>query len=173
MNRAPHKWIPPTRLAPFPASAPASLPLLALPLPLSPQEQKDQSYSTVKTAATRISVNNLKPGTTYVFLIRPFSTPAPSSSLSSSPLSSSASSSSSSSVSSSASSSTSSSSTSSSSSSSSSSPPPIDYGAYSAPLELQTLGEREFPPHTPVLRLHPSPLFTLSSPPCLSACQKR
>uniref|UniRef100_A0A672HZL8 Fibronectin type-III domain-containing protein n=1 Tax=Salarias fasciatus TaxID=181472 RepID=A0A672HZL8_SALFA len=51
--------------------------------------EKDQSYSTVKTAATRISVNNLKPGTTYVFLIRPFSTPAPSSSLSSSPLSSS------------------------------------------------------------------------------------
>ncbi|KAM9340525.1 ephrin type-A receptor 10 [Symphorus nematophorus] len=101
------------------------------------KEQKDQSYSTVKTAATRISVNNLKPGTTYVFLIRPFSTPAPSSSLSSSPLSSSSSSSSSA-----ASSSTSSSSSSSpSSSSSSSSPPPIDYGAYSAPLELQTLGE--------------------------------
>uniref|UniRef100_A0A3B4VD09 Ephrin type-A receptor 10 n=1 Tax=Seriola dumerili TaxID=41447 RepID=A0A3B4VD09_SERDU len=49
------------------------------------KEQKDQSYSTVKTAATRISVNNLKPGTTYVFLIRPFSTPASSSSLSSSP----------------------------------------------------------------------------------------
>lgn len=99
---------------------------------LSPQEQKDQSYSTVKTAATRISVNNLKPGTTYVFLIRPFSTPTPSSSLSSSSLSSSASSSSSSS-----------STSSSSSSSSSSSPPPIDYGAYSTPLELQTLGECE------------------------------
>ncbi|XP_038581417.1 ephrin type-A receptor 7 [Micropterus salmoides] len=93
------------------------------------KEQKDQSYSTVKTAATRISVNNLKPGTTYVFLIRPFSTPAPSSSLSSPPLTSSSSSSSSSSTS------------SSSSSSSSSSPSPIDYGAYSAPLELQTLGE--------------------------------
>ncbi|KAM6974157.1 ephrin type-A receptor 10 isoform 3-T3 [Tautogolabrus adspersus] len=93
------------------------------------KEQKDQSYSTVKTAATRISVNNLKPGTTYVFLIRPFSTPAPSSPLSSSPLSSSSASASSSSTS------------SSSSSSSSSSPPPIDYGAYSAPLELQTLGE--------------------------------
>uniref|UniRef100_A0A3B5AU30 receptor protein-tyrosine kinase n=1 Tax=Stegastes partitus TaxID=144197 RepID=A0A3B5AU30_9TELE len=61
------------------------------------KEQKDQSYSTVKTAATRISVNNLKPGTTYVFLIRPFSTPAPSSSLSSSQLSSSSSSTSSSS----------------------------------------------------------------------------
>ncbi|XP_049890873.1 ephrin type-A receptor 7-like [Epinephelus moara] len=101
------------------------------------KEQKDQSYSTVKTAATRISVNNLKPGTTYVFLIRPFSTPAPSSSLSSSPLSSS----SSSSASSSSSSTSSSSSSSPSSSSSSSSPPPIDYGAYSAPLELQTLGE--------------------------------
>ncbi|XP_042362018.1 ephrin type-A receptor 7 [Plectropomus leopardus] len=99
------------------------------------KEQKDQSYSTVKTAATRISVNNLKPGTTYVFLIRPFSTPAPSSSLSSSPLSSSSASSSSST------SSSSSSSSPSSSSSSSSSPPPIDYGAYSTPLELQTLGE--------------------------------
>uniref|UniRef100_A0A8D3CEY7 Ephrin type-A receptor 10 n=1 Tax=Scophthalmus maximus TaxID=52904 RepID=A0A8D3CEY7_SCOMX len=42
--------------------------------------EKDQSYSTMKTAATRISVNNLKPGTTYVFLIRPLSTPASSSS---------------------------------------------------------------------------------------------
>ncbi|XP_047239829.1 ephrin type-A receptor 7-like isoform X2 [Girardinichthys multiradiatus] len=89
------------------------------------KEQKDQGYSTVKTATTRISVNNLKPGTTYVFLIRPFSTPAPSSSLSSSAVSSTSSTSASSS----------------SSSSSSSSPPPIDYGAYSAPLELQTLGE--------------------------------
>ncbi|XP_056154410.1 ephrin type-A receptor 7 isoform X3 [Lampris incognitus] len=89
------------------------------------KEQKDQSYSTVKTSATRISVNNLKPGTTYIFLIRPFSTPAPSSSLSSPPLSSSSSSSA----------------ASSSSSISSSSPPPIDYGAYSTPLELQTLGE--------------------------------
>ncbi|XP_075961841.1 ephrin type-A receptor 10 isoform X3 [Anarhichas minor] len=97
------------------------------------KEQKDQSYSTVKTAATRISVNNLKPGTTYVFLIRPFSTPAPSSPLSSSPLSSSSASS--------ATSSSSSSLSSSLLSSSSSSPPPIDYGAYSAPLELQTLGE--------------------------------
>uniref|UniRef100_A0A8C8DBC2 Ephrin type-A receptor 10 n=1 Tax=Oncorhynchus tshawytscha TaxID=74940 RepID=A0A8C8DBC2_ONCTS len=75
------------------------------------KEQKDKSYSTVKTAATRISVNNLKPGTTYVFLIRPFSTPAPSSLLSAAA------------------------------SSSSSSPSPIDYGGYSAPLELQTLGE--------------------------------
>uniref|UniRef100_A0A9J7XN33 Ephrin type-A receptor 10 n=1 Tax=Cyprinus carpio carpio TaxID=630221 RepID=A0A9J7XN33_CYPCA len=60
------------------------------------KDQKDQRYSTVKTAATRISVNNLKPGTTYVFLIRTCSSPALSS-LSSSPLSSSSSSSSSSS----------------------------------------------------------------------------
>uniref|UniRef100_A0A3Q2YMC3 Fibronectin type-III domain-containing protein n=1 Tax=Hippocampus comes TaxID=109280 RepID=A0A3Q2YMC3_HIPCM len=37
--------------------------------------EKDQSYSTVKTSSTRISVNNLKAGTTYVFLIRPFTTP--------------------------------------------------------------------------------------------------
>lgn len=94
------------------------------------QDQKDQSYSTVKTAATRISVNNLKPGTTYVFLIRTCSSPALSS-LSSSPLSSSSSSSSPSSP---------------SAASSSTpvvvvSPPPLDYGAYSTPLELQTLGE--------------------------------
>ncbi|CAL8396629.1 unnamed protein product [Gadus morhua 'NCC'] len=86
-------------------------------------EQKDQSYSTVKTSATRISVHNLKPGTSYVFLIRPFSTPTPPSSSSSSSLSSSPLSSSSSST------------------SSASSPPPIDYGGYSSPLELQTLGE--------------------------------
>uniref|UniRef100_A0A673K610 Ephrin type-A receptor 10 n=1 Tax=Sinocyclocheilus rhinocerous TaxID=307959 RepID=A0A673K610_9TELE len=39
------------------------------------KDQKDQSYSTVKTAATRISVNNLKPGTTYVVLIRTCSSP--------------------------------------------------------------------------------------------------
>uniref|UniRef100_A0A665WRZ4 EPH receptor A10 n=1 Tax=Echeneis naucrates TaxID=173247 RepID=A0A665WRZ4_ECHNA len=103
------------------------------------KEQKDQSYSTVKTAATRISVNNLKPGTTYVFLIRPFSMPASSSSLSSSPLSSSSSSSADSSPSTSSTSSSSASSSSSSSTSSSSSPPSVDYGAYSAPLELQTL----------------------------------
>ncbi|XP_055013130.1 ephrin type-A receptor 7-like [Boleophthalmus pectinirostris] len=95
------------------------------------KEQKDQSYSTVKTAATRISVNNLKPGTTYVFLIRPFSSAAPPSGLA--PLSSSSSASSASSA--------SSSSSSASSSASTSSAPPIDYGAYSAPLELQTLGE--------------------------------
>ncbi|KAM8884559.1 ephrin type-A receptor 7-like [Synchiropus splendidus] len=95
------------------------------------KEQKDQSYSTVKTASTRISVSNLKPGTAYVFLIRPFTTPAPSSSLSSSSLTSSSS----------ASSSLTSSSSASSSSVSSSSPPPIDYGAFSAPLEIQTLGE--------------------------------
>uniref|UniRef100_A0A8C8DBS1 Ephrin type-A receptor 10 n=1 Tax=Oncorhynchus tshawytscha TaxID=74940 RepID=A0A8C8DBS1_ONCTS len=69
------------------------------------KEQKDKSYSTVKTAATRISVNNLKPGTTYVFLIRPFSTPAPSSLLSAAA------------------------------SSSSSSPSPIDYGVALASSE--------------------------------------
>ncbi|XP_036445668.1 ephrin type-A receptor 7-like [Colossoma macropomum] len=94
------------------------------------KEQKDQSYSTVKTAATKISVNNLKPGTTYVFLIRTCSSPAPSS-LSSSLLSSSSSSSSSSLA------STSSSSV----GAVAPSPSPLDYGAYSAPLELQTLGE--------------------------------
>ncbi|XP_041933169.1 ephrin type-A receptor 7-like isoform X2 [Alosa sapidissima] len=105
------------------------------------KEQKDQRYSTVKTAATRVSVSNLKPGTTYVFLIRSSfsqvtssSSSSSSSSLASSPLSSSSSSSASSSAS-------SSSSSSSSSSLSSSSPSPLDYGAYSAPLELQTLGE--------------------------------
>ncbi|XP_037549012.1 ephrin type-A receptor 7 [Nematolebias whitei] len=89
------------------------------------KDQKHQSYSTVKTSATQISISNLKPGTTYVFLIRPFSTPAPSSSLSSSALAAS-----------------SSSTMSSSSSTFSSSPPPsIDYGAYSTPMELQTLSE--------------------------------
>ncbi|XP_028819040.1 ephrin type-A receptor 10 isoform X2 [Denticeps clupeoides] len=94
------------------------------------KEQKDQRYSTVKTAATRVSVSNLKPGTSYVFLIRSCTSPAaisspPSSSLASSPVSSSSASSSSPSL----------------TSSSSSSPTPLDYGAYSAPLELQTLGE--------------------------------
>ncbi|XP_050993094.1 ephrin type-A receptor 7 isoform X2 [Labeo rohita] len=98
------------------------------------KDQKDQSYSTVKTAATRISVNNLKPGTTYVFLIRTCSSPALSF-LSSSPLSSSSSSSSSLSP------SSPSASSSSSSPVAAVSPPPLDYGAYSAPLELQTLGE--------------------------------
>ncbi|KAI5097802.1 ephrin type-A receptor 7 isoform X5 [Silurus meridionalis] len=109
------------------------------------KEQKDQSYSTVKTSSTKISVNNLKPGTTYVFLIRTCSSPAPSS-LYSAP---SSSSSSSSSLLSSSSPSLSSSSSSSSSSSLSASvpavpppsPPPLDYGAFSSPLELQTLGE--------------------------------
>uniref|UniRef100_A0A3B3WU33 Receptor protein-tyrosine kinase n=1 Tax=Poecilia mexicana TaxID=48701 RepID=A0A3B3WU33_9TELE len=89
------------------------------------KDQKDQSYSTVKTAATRIIVNNLKPGTTYVFLIRPFLTPAPSSSLSSSPLSSTSSTSASSS------------------SSSSSAPPPIDYGAFSATGFASQEGDEE------------------------------
>uniref|UniRef100_A0AAV2K8D1 Uncharacterized protein n=1 Tax=Knipowitschia caucasica TaxID=637954 RepID=A0AAV2K8D1_KNICA len=80
------------------------------------KEQKDQSYSTVKSSSTRISVTNLKPGTSYVFMIRAFSLPPPGLA----PLVSSSSSAS---------------------SSSTSSAPPIDYGAYSAPLELQTLGE--------------------------------
>ncbi|XP_016341506.1 ephrin type-A receptor 7-like isoform X2 [Sinocyclocheilus anshuiensis] len=97
------------------------------------KDQKDQSYSTVKTAATRISVNNLKPGTTYVFLIRTCSSPALSS-LSSSPLSSSSSSTS-------LSPSSPSASSSSSSPVAAVSPPTLDYGAYSAPLELQTLVE--------------------------------
>ncbi|XP_055075919.2 ephrin type-A receptor 7 isoform X1 [Misgurnus anguillicaudatus] len=92
------------------------------------KDQKDQSYSTVKTAATRIGVNNLKPGTTYVFLIRTCSSPALSS-LSSPPLSSSSSSPSSPAT------------ASSSSPVAAVSPPPLDYGAYSNPLELQTLGE--------------------------------
>uniref|UniRef100_A0A9J7XCD5 Ephrin type-A receptor 10 n=1 Tax=Cyprinus carpio carpio TaxID=630221 RepID=A0A9J7XCD5_CYPCA len=100
------------------------------------KDQKDQRYSTVKTAATRISVNNLKPGTTYVFLIRTCSSPALSS-LSSSPLSSSSSSSSSSSL----SPSSPSASSSSSSPVAAVSPPSLDYGAYSSPLELQTLVE--------------------------------
>ncbi|XP_076157119.1 ephrin type-A receptor 10 isoform X2 [Alosa pseudoharengus] len=69
------------------------------------KEQKDQRYSTVKTAATRVSVSNLKPGTSYVFLIRSSFSPvtsssssSSSSSLASSPLSSSSSSSASSSA---------------------------------------------------------------------------
>uniref|UniRef100_A0A3B3QKX0 receptor protein-tyrosine kinase n=1 Tax=Paramormyrops kingsleyae TaxID=1676925 RepID=A0A3B3QKX0_9TELE len=57
-------------------------------------DEKDQSYSTVKTTATRVSVGNLKPGTAYVFLVRLRSAPS-SSLLSSSALSSSSSSSSS------------------------------------------------------------------------------
>ncbi|XP_029426764.1 ephrin type-A receptor 10 [Rhinatrema bivittatum] len=34
------------------------------------KDQRDQSYSTVKTASTAVTVNNLKPGTVYVFQIR-------------------------------------------------------------------------------------------------------
>nr|XP_015204363.1 PREDICTED: ephrin type-A receptor 10 isoform X2 [Lepisosteus oculatus] len=37
------------------------------------KDQKDQSYSTVKTASTTTTINNLKPGTAYVFHIRTFS----------------------------------------------------------------------------------------------------
>ncbi|XP_072549447.1 ephrin type-A receptor 7-like [Salminus brasiliensis] len=99
------------------------------------KEQKDQSYSTVKTAATKISVNNLKPGTTYVFLIRTCSSPAPSS------LSSSLLSSASSSTSTSGSSSLAAAAAAAAAAAVAPSPSPLDYGAYSTPLELQTLGE--------------------------------
>ncbi|XP_010222522.1 PREDICTED: ephrin type-A receptor 10 [Tinamus guttatus] len=34
------------------------------------KDQRDQSYSTVKTTATTVTVNNLKPGTLYIFQIR-------------------------------------------------------------------------------------------------------
>ncbi|XP_067867257.1 ephrin type-A receptor 7 isoform X2 [Heterodontus francisci] len=37
------------------------------------KEQNDQSYSTVKTASTTVTINNLKPGTLYVFQVRAFS----------------------------------------------------------------------------------------------------
>ncbi|XP_043573828.1 ephrin type-A receptor 7-like isoform X3 [Chiloscyllium plagiosum] len=37
------------------------------------KEQNDQSYSTVKTASTSVTINNLKPGTLYVFQVRAFS----------------------------------------------------------------------------------------------------
>ncbi|XP_038657206.1 ephrin type-A receptor 7-like isoform X3 [Scyliorhinus canicula] len=37
------------------------------------KEQNDQSYSTVKTASTTLTINNLKPGTLYVFQVRAFS----------------------------------------------------------------------------------------------------
>ncbi|OCT94816.1 hypothetical protein XELAEV_180125044mg, partial [Xenopus laevis] len=33
-------------------------------------DQRDQSYSTVKTPLTTVTVYNLKPGTVYVFQIR-------------------------------------------------------------------------------------------------------
>ncbi|KAG8451498.1 hypothetical protein GDO86_003635 [Hymenochirus boettgeri] len=34
------------------------------------KDQRDQSYSTVKTSLTAVTVNNLKPGTVYVFQVR-------------------------------------------------------------------------------------------------------
>lgn len=40
-----------------------------------PQDQRDQSYSTVKTTSTAVTVNNLKPGTLYIFQIRTSSSP--------------------------------------------------------------------------------------------------
>lgn len=39
------------------------------------QDQRDQSYSTVKTTSTAVTVNNLKPGTLYIFQIRTSSSP--------------------------------------------------------------------------------------------------
>ncbi|XP_028578828.1 ephrin type-A receptor 7 isoform X4 [Podarcis muralis] len=36
------------------------------------KDQRERTYSTVKTRATSVSVNNLKPGTVYVFQIRAF-----------------------------------------------------------------------------------------------------
>ncbi|XP_032901367.1 ephrin type-A receptor 10 [Amblyraja radiata] len=37
------------------------------------KEQSDQSYSTVKTSSTTLTINNLKPGTLYIFQVRVFS----------------------------------------------------------------------------------------------------
>ncbi|KFR15242.1 Ephrin type-A receptor 7, partial [Opisthocomus hoazin] len=39
------------------------------------QDQRDQSYSTVKTTSAAVTVNNLKPGTLYIFQIRTSSSP--------------------------------------------------------------------------------------------------
>lgn len=39
------------------------------------QDQRDQSYSTVKTTSPAVTVNNLKPGTLYIFQIRTSSSP--------------------------------------------------------------------------------------------------
>ncbi|KAM9533277.1 ephrin type-A receptor 10 [Guaruba guarouba] len=39
------------------------------------KDQRDQSYSTVKTTSTAVTVNNLKPGTLYIFQIRTSSSP--------------------------------------------------------------------------------------------------
>ncbi|XP_068028495.1 ephrin type-A receptor 10 [Anomalospiza imberbis] len=39
------------------------------------KDQRDQSYSTVKTTSTAVTVNNLKPGTLYIFQIRASSSP--------------------------------------------------------------------------------------------------
>ena len=36
------------------------------------QDQRERTYSTVKTKSTSASINNLKPGTVYVFQIRAF-----------------------------------------------------------------------------------------------------
>ncbi|NXK65304.1 EPHAA protein, partial [Sylvietta virens] len=39
------------------------------------KDQRDQSYSTVKTTSTAVTVDNLKPGTLYIFQIRTSSSP--------------------------------------------------------------------------------------------------
>ncbi|NXM87802.1 EPHAA protein, partial [Oenanthe oenanthe] len=39
------------------------------------KDQRDQSYSTVRTTSTAVTVNNLKPGTLYIFQIRTSSSP--------------------------------------------------------------------------------------------------
>ncbi|XP_075293911.1 ephrin type-A receptor 10 [Opisthocomus hoazin] len=39
------------------------------------KDQRDQSYSTVKTTSAAVTVNNLKPGTLYIFQIRTSSSP--------------------------------------------------------------------------------------------------
>ncbi|PKU36198.1 ephrin type-a receptor 7 isoform x2 [Limosa lapponica baueri] len=36
------------------------------------KDQRERTYSTVKTKSTSVSINNLKPGTVYVFQIRAF-----------------------------------------------------------------------------------------------------
>lgn len=42
------------------------------PLSYCFQDQRERTYSTVKTKSTSASINNLKPGTVYVFQIRAF-----------------------------------------------------------------------------------------------------
>lgn len=42
------------------------------PLSYCFQDQRERTYSTVKTKSTSASINNLKPGIVYVFQIRAF-----------------------------------------------------------------------------------------------------